>query len=284
MLLPPAARRIVTGRDALLNGGIVHIYFGIPSVDNVYATLELEVFFYLAMFALWLAGALRRPVTVFTAWVALALVHELLTTWTRFRVPWFIAHPLLLDYIPYFALGAAAWVALSAPQRRPAAIALSLFSLFTLAVGDGLHGISSGPPNALIAALFLVLLVGAASGRTTWLRRRWLAWLGAISYPLYLLHQNIGYGLMLKLQALGFPALIRVAAAIALALVLAAIVHRFVEQPFIDANRRRLAARRAAAPRVFLPDSGFVPSRQRWIVIVSALALALVVGNRLSAI
>src|SRR3546814_7703710 len=74
------------------------------------------------------------------------------------------------------------------------------------------------------------------------LLRGWLAFLcvrplvglGRISYPLYLIHQHIGFVIMFKADAAGISPNIGFAAAVASVLLLAALINRYVEGP---ANR-----------------------------------------------
>ena len=58
---------------------------------------------------------------------------------------------------------------------------------------------------------------------------RTMAWLGAISYPLYLLHQNIGYSIHWKVHALGAGPLVAWTVSLSVALLLAHVAHRAVD-------------------------------------------------------
>ena len=58
-----------------------------------------------------------------------------------------------------------------------------------------------------------------------------LLWLGSISYPLYLVHENIGFVILLKAQALHINHWIGLGAALTVVTVLAWALHVHVELP-----------------------------------------------------
>jgi hypothetical protein len=69
----------------------------------------------------------------------------------------------------------------------------------------GVLGAEAGPAIAAMAVRFGGLVWGAATRRLPWLAHPEMVWLGAISYTLYLSHENIGWSLLLRLQDLGVP-------------------------------------------------------------------------------
>ena len=94
------------------------------------------------------------------------------------------------------------------------------------------------------AATATAILTAAVRGRlATWLNFRWLQYLGAISYSLYLLHTVVGsralaFGLA-RLEPdslLVCAALVALAAAISVAA--AHLMHRFIERPCVRFARR----------------------------------------------
>ncbi|MDN7945288.1 acyltransferase [Burkholderia multivorans] len=92
---------------------------------------------------------------------------------------------------------------------------------------------------ALVMTSFFVVLVALALRRTPMLAsRRWI-WFGAVSYPLYVIYQNVGYMVFNRIgatvdQRVTFWAVI--AAGIATAL----IVHIVAEKPTAGALKRSL--------------------------------------------
>ncbi|MCK7593977.1 acyltransferase family protein [Pseudomarimonas salicorniae] len=262
-LAQPLAQPIAPGQ-ALLNVFMLHGYFGVPSVDGVYWTLQVELFFYLGMFLLWLGGALRQPFWAISAW--------LLASWGTWLAPMLLGRPLphalsealLLSHFPYFALGIAVYLGLAREVRQPrSAAVLAVLALLSVLLAEGLV-------RAGWALLFgIALIAGLYAGRRprAWLRP--LVWLGAISYPLYLLHQDIGYVVLQWLQAEQVGLLARIGLTTAVAIGLAALVHYAVENPAMRWLRRGLR-----------PNSDRMPApRRHWLVGTAGLAGALVVGS-----
>jgi peptidoglycan/LPS O-acetylase OafA/YrhL len=58
-----------------------------------------------------------------------------------------------------------------------------------------------------------------------------MLWLGSLSYSLYLVHQNIGYGVITLSYNAGLPGWLGVGLAIIIALLLASLIHYYIEKP-----------------------------------------------------
>ncbi|MBB3294074.1 Peptidoglycan/LPS O-acetylase OafA/YrhL, contains acyltransferase and SGNH-hydrolase domains [Mitsuaria sp. PDC51] len=226
---------MTVGWEVLLaNVTMVQGFFGVPHVDNVYWTLEVELLFYcwaLASFRLGGGVGLRN---FLFACLALRLVYAAALLAWGVDLPWIGQRWLLLPYIAWFALG----VAVYRLSRAGGSADRALVAAALLAIG-----LADGWALAALAAVFLVVLQGAARGRWTWLEHPLLLWLGTISYTLYLLHENIGWALLHRLEGWGVPTQLAIALAMAVSAGLAHGLTRLVELPAMRWIRDRYRAR-----------------------------------------
>lgn len=218
--------------QALGNLLMVHGFLRIPHVDGVYWTLEVELLFYAGMLALMVGEALHRVHWALWALLGLRLLYDVLARAWGIELPWTLSRLLILQYIPWFALGICVYqstlgsVRANARQVRVTAAA----ALVCLALVDHVA-------LALLALVLAAAVWAAASGKLRWLRHPVPAFFGTISYPLYLLHENIGWVAQREVQARGASFDASVVAALALSVTLAAAVTYTIEQPAMRAIR-----------------------------------------------
>jgi len=79
----------------------------------------------------------------------------------------------------------------------------------------------------------------AISGYLDFIVNRLTVWLGSLSYSLYLVHQNIGYGIINHSYAIGLSGITGVAIAIGVSFLLAILIHYHVEKPALNWFRER---------------------------------------------
>jgi peptidoglycan/LPS O-acetylase OafA/YrhL len=240
--------KTVTLTQALANVFMVHGLFKVPHVDGVYWTLEIELLFYLFMFVLYRAGQLGRVAFFVGALLALRVLYVALARHAGIELSWTLAHLLILEYLPWFALGIAIFrIVHPAPGfGARQSLVLAAGAVATLAYADG-------PLLGLLALVLASTVWAAAAGRLPWLSHPVLVWLGAISYPLYLLHENIGWAVQLQLLRLGVNTDVTVLVALAVALALASALHRWVEQPALRAIRARYRRHEKPEPQPSAP-------------------------------
>jgi peptidoglycan/LPS O-acetylase OafA/YrhL len=223
-----------------LNFTMLQGFLRVPHVDGSYWTLEVELVFYGVMFALLLMRKLSWMTAVIIGWIAFKWIwwlHPLSYTLTE----------MVVEYIPYFAIGVACY-RLWAKQEAPAAWLTILFAVVTLWVIDGATRGVVGVLVALVFALF-------AYGKLNFLRWPPLVWLGGVSYTLYLLHANIGWTLIHRLEGAGTAPYLAIAVALTVSVILAYGVTQLVERPALRIIRRAWdGLRKAARPPSELHD------------------------------
>jgi peptidoglycan/LPS O-acetylase OafA/YrhL len=220
---------MVTPAEAAANATMLHYWFDIQSVDGSYWSLSIELSFYLVMGLLLYCRLLPRLEWALAAWLALHLVQA-----ATGLFPIWASRMLALDYIPLFAIGMVHYRHYSGQMTAREAL-LWHAALVGIIAWSGLS-------VAIVAAATIGLFWAMTQGWLKWINQPLLLWLGAISYPLYLIHQYVGYVLIDHMApTMGLTA--ATAAALIAVAVLAHLLHIAVETPV----QRRLRAKAASA-------------------------------------
>lgn len=217
---------------------------GARDVDWSYWSLYTELLFYIAMFVLFVTRQLKR----IELYLAVALVAALVlyaatiafadAPADSLQVRLVRAADDVLPYGPMFVAGICLY-RLWAGMNGGAAAVLLVGSLGTAFA-------------TLLTEQFVAMLLAVAAfgliltGRARWLRCAPLAWLGSISYSLYLIHNVAGRALIARLETAGWSADAAILIAIVGVIAAAVIINRAIEKPgqrwIRDRYRQRIAA------------------------------------------
>ena len=246
------AGRETTFAQALVNLTMFQELLHVPDVDQVYWSLQVELIFYCWMLLAYVSGMLGHIRALLCAGLLPPLFYLF---WRRQfgHDPSYLAGVLLLvTYIPYFTIGICAYN-LRKGRGRESPWKDLLLMLAAVVVVTLCGGVRDG----ILAALAAVMFCLVAAGRLGGIARAPLVFLGTISYPLYLLHQNIGYVVIRESTRIGISTDVAILLAITVTIGLAAALTWSVEKParaWLRDVYARYRSREVAAPLVKVPE------------------------------
>jgi peptidoglycan/LPS O-acetylase OafA/YrhL len=226
----------VPSLDIVANFTMLEGFVFLQAVDGAYWTLTVEIAFYASMLMLWKGPGLARMERILLLWLA---AKWLLFFWSG--MPERIVMLFVLRYIPFFAIGLLSYRVWSGERSWRRQVPYFAALLITVACLESW--------DLLVAALLLVgCFVAMIEGKLRFLCVRPLTWVGGISYSLYLVHQNIGFVIMLKADAAGLSPWVGFGLAILVAFTLGTLVNRYVERPAARWIMQRWERRRRTVP------------------------------------
>jgi peptidoglycan/LPS O-acetylase OafA/YrhL len=182
----------------LANLTMVHSLAGIEDVSGVYWTLAIELQFYFLIFLVLLAGQIRRLGSLLGLWLFASMILSL-------RQPHGVAHFLLFpEWSSYFIAGAMLFLI---HREGPSPYKLSVVGgcyILSVAYAIKLLPLDGGGLGASLNAPVIACFLAVAYGTFLVIALRPRAsggsnpfyMLGVITYPLYLVHQDIGFILL----------------------------------------------------------------------------------------
>jgi peptidoglycan/LPS O-acetylase OafA/YrhL len=217
----------------------------IKNIDVVYWTLWAELRFYALILLLTVVGITRHRVTVFLwAWLAATFAFE------AGLLPGVADLVLNTQFSHYFIAG----MALCLIHRNGASpqpfviLALALANAIPRGIGFAdrvgiRYGAELHAPVvvAVIVASFAIMLLVALRVTASW-ARAWFATLGALTYPLYLIHAHIGFVVFERLGP-HVNATLLTLATVAAMIAAAIALHQYVEKPLAPRLKRLLGPR-----------------------------------------
>jgi peptidoglycan/LPS O-acetylase OafA/YrhL len=224
-----------SSRELVANALLVQDFVNAGSLDLVNWSLSLEVQFYL-LFAVGYSIVLkyRERVVVYAACVLPLLLTLQFVPGLRLHFGLTAARPGMC--LPFMLIGTLFYLRMEGLITLRAMLSAALFTLlsvafcFTMLITPTM-ALSYIAAFAVFLALFLV--------RERIGQNRLLAWLSAVSYPLYLVHSAIGYVVLrLVTVGLGFSYPAALAAAVTAALLVAILLHVAVEGPSMAIGKR----------------------------------------------
>ena len=216
--------------DFVFNFTMVHKLLRKKSVDGAYWSLLVELLFYAFMFGIFISRQIKNMEWIGYGWLGLIVLNQ-------FYKLKFLDLLLNLHWGMLFLAGVNFYFLQTGRGNwRNHLQILNCLVIAPFAMKDDRP--DSLLYKAVITAIFFAVFYLFIYGKLQWIVSKPLLFLGAISYSFYLLHQNIGYIIILKLKAAGVEqAFILVLVPLLVSIGLAWIVTEFLEKPAMKALR-----------------------------------------------
>lgn len=213
----------------LSNATLLNNYLGFEDIDGVYWTLKAELKFYVCMFALLLTGMFQHYKIWLSIWMLMvtsfALLHQ------PFFMGWFISP----EYSSFFIAGICYYL-IQSNQDKKFAINLLILSLVA-SLYNAFNQVAHFVPDPsqihkyltlFIIVLFYVVFYQLTQGKLVFKQRNIYSILGALTYPLYLIH-NLAGKLIIQALTPHIPMPILVIIVTSFMLLIAYLIHKYVE-------------------------------------------------------
>ena len=208
-------------------------WMSVEDVDGVYWTMAVELCFYLFIYAVFISRQQKNIERIGVAWlVTMTAVYFLVPRhalhYCYYYIPLLRSGDLFLGGILFYQLKK------NTTQKRK--YILLLLTLFT-------HFIINSLEESLVIAFIYIIMFLFVTDRLKVLKNNILFFFGVISYPLYLLHQYIGYAIINFLNACKVEStFLKTSITAVLLILLASIITFLVEKPAMKFIRRNFSS------------------------------------------
>lgn len=237
--------------DISINATVFAPYVGVLWIEPSCWTLAIEELFYFIAATMAWRRVLGDAKWIIAVSVACAAVAAIPAPTTNPMLFWFEYHVSLL---PFVFIGVVAHEVFTRrwSQRKGATIAVALFGIWLFALCVGPMG-AVAAPYSRAAALGVLLFAAIAVVGNRLPYNRVVDRLASISYPVYLLHQVVGYVALHALERQGLNFYLALVIVLTFVVASAVLVHHLVEVPSMRVGRRLGARLDVATSRVTAP-------------------------------
>ncbi|MBC5864223.1 acyltransferase family protein [Flavobacterium turcicum] len=204
--------------EKILNVLMFHGLFYISNVDGSYWSLLHELLFYALMITLWKLSLLQKIELICLLWLALM--------YAAFLRPSIIDIVLNLKFGVFFIIGILFNLLYQNNKNRIAQIILVIALVSVFVIQRNLEVFLF---TCFFASVFYLLIYNKLSFLNTPI----LIFLGKVSYPLYLIHQTVGFILIYNLMKAGLPHFGSILVTMAFVIGLSFLIYEYLEKPIL---------------------------------------------------
>ncbi len=240
VLVSPIALGNMATDSVFANTTALPNLLGYATIEPVTWTIQVEMLFYFVILLMFLTGSFQQLLRTIMLYVLLSLVGCLAIDYMHARNPaatvlpalTFLRSLLILDYFPLFAIGMLLHEVYAQRGRRWLNLVGVVLSVVVFHLIDNHHH------HPIVTIGFIGLLTASAYGKLPFLRMRPFVFIAAISYALYLFHNNLGCTLIHWVNHAGLSPLFSIIFATAFTTLVAAAYTSWVERPMTRSLKR----------------------------------------------
>lgn len=215
----------------LINLTMLAQFVGAENVDDVYWTLYVELKFYAIIFLILLFKIFHKIELILSGWLFILLLSLI------FELPNIVNFMVFPEWAPFFISGVVFYLlnVRGLSLLRAAILCVSfLLSLQGAVEGNTILNTSynvfaSEQVTVFIVALFYIVFTLIIFDKLTCFRSSWAFRIGALTYPLYLIHQNLGFMFFTYFDGV-FNKYVLLMMAILLVLAISWLIHVLIEK------------------------------------------------------
>ncbi len=209
----------------VVNMTMLQDFFHVPHVDGSYWSLTYELGFYTFMLLLFGQSLLSRPAIIASFW---AIASVMFHYWPGLFPGGLYFIAVTHKYGHLFAAGISFyWLYSRGFSRTPHDLCL----LLIICASPAIQYVHSGQIGFLSVLASVILVAAATRHKLAWIINPVTLWLGSISYPLYLIHEHIGWHLLTIQQSHDIDSTIALAVTLAILLAVATLLSKLIEKP-----------------------------------------------------
>lgn len=212
---------------ALINLTMFQDFLGAPRVDGVYWTLRVEMTFYILMAFLLFFKVEKKVMPIVISWLVFSVFIQLVHNSVDTHMTALIREFSIASFSHLFIIGIMFYCIWQHGNQ------LKYHAVIASCIAYDLTFMSI--ENALITLCFVATFYLVINNKLQFLGSRFLVFFGTISYPLYLIHQNIGYVVINQMHAMGLTHPIFTVMLVGATVLTAYLIFRYVETPVQNA-------------------------------------------------
>lgn len=215
----------------MANFTLLNEYLGFEDIDGVYWTLKAELKFYACVFLLVAFGVFNKYQIWLSGWLGLTLMHA------AFEQPFFMGWFISPAYSSFFIAGIAFFLIQNIGKNKfnyfVLLSSLIISSFMTYRQTDGFIDSPSELEKLISVAIvwtFYCLMYFLSIGKVNFQGRSFYITLGALTYPLYLIHNMAGKAIIDEYSK-SLPEELVVVAVIFIMILASWLIHLVIEKP-----------------------------------------------------